>query len=196
VVHVVQPGETAWRISKRYGIGVDELLRANAIADVNDIAIGTRLRIPAPLDPAGARPVPRPGDSPVVIDRSVRELGLRFGWPVRGTLNSRFGGQRGGSHDGIDIGGRKGAPVRASEAGRVTYSGSLGDYGNVVIVKHVGQWSTVYAHNRRNRVNKGQFVERGDLVADLGDSGSASGPHLHFEIRKGQTPVDPLRYLP
>jgi lipoprotein NlpD len=196
VVHVVQPGETAWRISKRYGISVDDLLRANAIADVDDIAIGTRLRIPAPLDPTGARPVPQPGDTPVVIDRSVRELGLRFGWPVRGTLNSRFGGKRGGSHDGIDIGGRKGAPVRASEAGRVTYSDSLGDYGNVVIVKHVGQWSTVYAHNRRNRVSKGQFVERGDLVADLGDSGNASGPHLHFEIRKGQTPVDPLRYLP
>ena len=84
----------------------------------------------------------------------------------------------------------------ASEAGRVTHSGWLGDYGRVVIVKHARGYSSVYAHNRRNRVAKGQFVEKGDVIAEVGSSGNASGPHLHFEIRRERRAQDPLRYLP
>jgi murein DD-endopeptidase MepM/ murein hydrolase activator NlpD len=65
----------------------------------------------------------------------------------------------------------------------------------VVIVKHVGSYSTVYAHNSRNLVNEGQFVERGDVIAEVGTSGNASGPHVHFEVRRDRTPEDPLAYL-
>jgi murein DD-endopeptidase MepM/ murein hydrolase activator NlpD len=86
--------------------------------------------------------------------------------------------------------------VRAAEAGRVTHSGWLGDYGRVVIVKHAGHYSTVYAHNRANKVRKGQFVEKGDVLAEVGSSGNASGPHLHFEIRRNRQAENPLRYLP
>jgi len=63
-------------------------------------------------------------------------------------------------------------------------------------VKHVGAWSTLYAHNHENRVRQGQFVERGDVIAEVGTSGNASGSHLHFEIRRGPSSLDPLRYLP
>ena len=66
----------------------------------------------------------------------------------------------------------------------------------MVIVKHVGDYSSVYAHNRRNRVNKGDFVEQGDLIGEVGSSGNASGPHVHFEVRRDSRPVDPLLYLP
>jgi murein DD-endopeptidase MepM/ murein hydrolase activator NlpD len=114
---------------------------------------------------------------------------------VRGKLSSRYGWRRGERHEGIDISSRPGTPVRAAEAGRVIYSGWLGGYGRVVIVKHAGRYSTVYAHNRKNRVKKGEFVERGDVLAEVGSSGNASGPHLHFEVRNDRRPEDPLRHL-
>ena len=85
--------------------------------------------------------------------------------------------------------------IRASESGRVILSGKLGDYGRVVIVKHAGRYSSVYAHNRRNKVKKGAFVEKGDAIAEVGSSGNASGPHLHFEIRRDRKPQDPLAFL-
>jgi murein DD-endopeptidase MepM/ murein hydrolase activator NlpD len=74
--------------------------------------------------------------------------------------------------------------------------GGLGDYGRVVIVKHVGNYSSVYAHNQRNRVKKGDFVEQGALIGEVGSSGNASAPHVHFELRRDRRPVDPLLYLP
>jgi len=199
VVHVVQPGETVWRIAQRYGADPEAVIRANDIRDVTEVPAGARLWIPDPADPAGGRPVPArraPATPPRDLDREVREMGLAFAWPLRGTLNSRFGGRRSGPHEGIDIGAPRGTPVRAAEAGKVIYSDRLGAYGNVVILKHVGDWSTVYAHHRRNRMRRGQFVEKGDVVGEVGTSGNATGPHLHFEIRHGQIPVDPLRYLP
>lgn len=204
VVHVVRPGETLWRISKRYGVSVDDVTRANHIRDVTTVPTGARLWIPDPRRPRGDGAVParyHPPESAAPRERSraelQRALGLDFAWPVQARLSSQYGRRRGRPHEGIDLAARKGTPVRASESGRVIYSGSnLGAYGRVVIVKHLGQYSTVYAHNRRNRVSKGQFVEKGDVVAEVGASGNATGPHLHFEIRDGQRPVDPLRYLP
>ncbi len=74
-------------------------------------------------------------------------------------------------------------------------SGRLGGYGRVVIVKHAGDYSTVYAHNRKNRVAKGAFVEKGQVIAEVGTSGNASGPHVHFEIRHRRQPQDPLAFL-
>ena len=71
--------------------------------------------------------------------------------------------------------------------------GGLGDYGKVVILKHVGRYSTVYAHHASLRVSKGQFIEKG---GQIGTSGNASGPHLHFELRRDRAPEDPLSYLP
>ena len=126
-----------------------------------------------------------------------RETDLDLRWPIRGRLSSGFGWRRGRAHEGIDIPARRGTPIRAAEAGRVIHSGSgLGDYGRVVIVKHAGPYKTVYAHNRRNRVRKGQFVEKGEVIAEVGTTGNANGPHLHFELRRGAKPLDPLLHLP
>ena len=85
---------------------------------------------------------------------------------------------------------------RASESGRVIHSGRLGDYGNAVIVKHAGYYRTVYAHASRTLVRKGQFVEKGQRIALVGSTGRSTGPHLHFEIRRRETPRDPILYLP
>jgi murein DD-endopeptidase MepM/ murein hydrolase activator NlpD len=79
----------------------------------------------------------------------------------------------------------------------VIHSGNtLAGYGNTVIIKHVGKFSTVYAHNRRNLVREGDFVERGQVIAEVGDTGRTTAPHLHFEIRRNGSPNNPLHYLP
>lgn len=218
VWHVVRPGENVYRIAQHYGATSKAVIRTNRIRDVREIQVGTRLWIPGgrsrPGAPAigGVAPgvaVPRSGDkglssvlggrgrrAPKSCESAKSEASLRFAWPVEGRLNSGFGARRGRGHDGIDIGAKRGTPVRAAEAGRVIYSGRLGDYGNLVIVKHGGSWATVYAHNRKNRVRKDAFVERGDVIAEVGSTGNASGPHLHFEIRRSNAAIDPHLCLP
>lgn len=201
-IHVVRPGENLWRISRHYGVTVDELRRANGVRDAHALQVGQQLRIPGiekgqpPVNlgnPARTRPAPpRTGDRALAL----KEADLRFAWPVSGKVSSGFGWRSGRRHEGIDIPAKKGTTVRAAEAGRVIYSGTLGDYGRIVIVKHAGRYSTVYAHNHRNKVKKGEFVEQGDVVSTVGRSGNARGTHLHFEVRRDRVAQDPIRYLP
>lgn len=194
VVHVLRPGENLYRLSRYYGVSVDDIVRANGIRDVSDVPVGARLMIPGtdrtPPERSLAAFIPSVPRGP-----SAHELGLDFGWPVRGTLSSRYGWRGAHNHEGIDISARLGTPIRAAEAGRVIHTGRLGGYGLVVIIKHVGPYSTVYAHNSRNLVEEGQFVERGDVIAEVGASGNASGPHVHFEVRRNRAPQDPMDYL-
>jgi murein DD-endopeptidase MepM/ murein hydrolase activator NlpD len=195
VVHVLRPGENLYRLSRHYGVSVQAIMRANDIDDVTDLPTGARIVIPGaqhgPPSTSLAAYVPSVPGAP-----DARALGLAFAWPVHGKLSSRYGWRHGSHHEGIDISARPGTPVRAAEAGRVVFSGRLGGYGQLVIVKHAGAYSTVYAHNRRNHVEKGQFVERGELLAEVGTTGNASGPHLHFEVRRDRAPEDPMGYLP
>jgi murein DD-endopeptidase MepM/ murein hydrolase activator NlpD len=200
VWHLVRPGENLYRISLHYEVPVDRLVRANRIADVRTLEVGQELRVP------GARR--GPPEEPLLppVSEMARSAGrevaladttLRFDWPLRGRVSSHFGWRGGDHHTGIDIPAEKGTQVFAAESGRVVHSGRrLGDYGNVVIVKHTGAYATVYAHNRRNLVRPGEFVEKGQPIAQVGDSGNASGPHLHFEIRRHQRAHDPLLFLP
>lgn len=200
VVHVLRPGENLYRISLHYGVPVERVIRANRLRDVHALAVGQRLRIPgARRDPPAVALVPPNGIAPRPPDRRIalRDSDLSFAWPLRGRVSSRFGSRGNGRHEGIDIPARAGTPIFAAEAGRVIHSGGrLGDYGNVVIVKHEGRYTTVYAHNRRNLVRKGDFVEKGQPIAQVGSSGNASAPHLHFEIRRDRRPHDPMLYLP
>lgn len=195
MVHVLQPGENLYRLSRYYGVSVQDIMSANDIDDVSDLPVGARLVIPgAEREPPGASLAAYVPSVPG--GKGARALGLEFAWPVRGKLSSRYGWRHGDHHEGIDISARSGTPVRAAEAGRVIFSGWLGSYGRMVIVKHTGSYSTVYAHNQRNLVQEGDFVERGDVLAEVGTSGNASGPHVHFEVRRGRTPEDPMGYLP
>lgn len=197
-VHVVRPGETVYRLSRYYDVPPAQIVRANHIRNVSEVPVGARLVIPGtrrrPPDDtiALASIAPVPGALP----RVERVTDVNLGWPIQGRLSSRYGWRRGRPHEGIDIAARSGTPIRSAEAGRVIHSGWLGGYGRVVIVKHTGSYSTVYAHNRKNKVKKGSFVEKGQVLAEVGASGNASGPHLHFEVRKNRKPQDPLAYLP
>ncbi len=125
-----------------------------------------------------------------------QQTSLQFSWPVRGRLSSRFGSRRGRAHDGIDIAAKRGTPIFSAESGRVIHSGRLGSYGKVVIVKHSGKFRSVYAHASRILVRKGEFVERGQKIAEVGSTGRSTGPHVHFEIRRSEAPQNPLGFLP
>ena len=117
-------------------------------------------------------------------------------WPVDGQLSDPFGRRSGREHDGIDIRAPLGTAIHSAADGRVIYSGDeLRGYGNLVIVRHEGCWATVYAHNEKNLVAKGDFVTQGQQIARVGNTGRTSGPHLHFELRCGKVPRDPTPYL-
>ena len=186
--HVVATGENLYRIGLRYGVSAAEIARANGIGDVTQLHVGQRLLIP------GVRGSGSPGPAPAAIARY--DGPLRFRWPVKAPLTSRFGLRGNRPHEGIDLGAPAGTPIFAAEAGRVILSGRFGAYGKVVILKHAGAYRSVYAHARKLFVEKGDFVERGQKIAEVGATGRATGPHLHFEIRRGDTPHDPLAYLP
>jgi murein DD-endopeptidase MepM/ murein hydrolase activator NlpD len=120
-----------------------------------------------------------------VEDISPKAISL-FGWRTSRRL-----------HEGLDFRAPMRTPVLASERGAVLYVGqSLRGYGLIVVINHGDGWSTVYAHLSRSLVKRGDLVHKGQRIAYSGNSGRSSGPHLHFEIRKGADPLDPLLFLP
>lgn len=123
-------------------------------------------------------------------------------WPVRGSISSGFGwrlnpfgGTRNEFHAGIDIPARVGTPIRAAGGGTVAFAGTQNGYGNTVIIDHGGGITTKYAHNSRNSVRVGQRVERGDIIAYVGSTGRSTGPHLHYEVRRNGTAINPVPFL-
>ena len=121
-----------------------------------------------------------------------------YTWPARGTLTSGYGWRWGRMHRGIDIAAPTGTPIVAAAPGIVTYADwNSGGYGNLVEIQHPNGSLTIYAHNSKILVRKGQTVSQGELIAKMGSTGRSSGPHLHFEIHtKANGAVNPMAYLP
>ena len=159
-----------------------------------------------------ARPSPRPAPNYVsrnvtpytpVTSQALPPVGApagdapAFAWPVSGRVISDFGATaNGGKNDGINIAAPLGAPIKASASGMVTYAGNeLKDYGNLVLIKHSGGYTTAYAHADRLLVSRGENVSRGQVIGYAGQTGDVSAPQLHFEIRAAATPVNPRSYL-
>jgi lipoprotein NlpD len=118
--------------------------------------------------------------------------GITLSWPAKGNVITQFADP---GYKGIALSGSEGDPVSAAADGRVVYSGNgLRGYGNLVIVKHDGDFLTAYAHNKSILVTEGQQVKRGQKIAELGKTDSDQ-PKLHFEVRKSGKPVDPLKFL-
>ena len=120
-----------------------------------------------------------------------------FRWPVRGKVITTYGAKTNGkSNDGINLAVPEGTPVKAAEDGVVAYSGNeLKGYGNLVLVRHSNGYVTAYAHASELLVKRGDTIKRGQIIAKSGQSGEVGSPQLHFEIRKGSSPVDPLQFL-
>jgi murein DD-endopeptidase MepM/ murein hydrolase activator NlpD len=216
----VRKGETIYRIAKTYGIEASDLMEANDLSDPRQLKQGMELFVPGarrPLDvpplapgsaaepeeaaaprlPEGPAPTaaPPPAAVPPARGEQARGRGARLRWPVKGLLYSRFGMRQGQRHDGIDVAAPEGSPVVAAADGTVVYAGQQAGYGHVVILRHAGGVLTLYAHNAAVLVSEGSRVGAGEAIARVGQSGKTTGPHLHFEVREGTRPRDPLLYL-
>jgi len=156
--------------------------------------------LPAPALTNEARPT-APIKTPTVVASVKEDVDTSseiFRWPVRGRIISDFGAKPGGGkNEGVNLAVPEGTPVKSADDGTVIYSGNeLKGYGNLILLRHKEGWVSAYAHNSELKVKRGDKVRRGDVVALAGATGSVSQPQVHFELRKGNKPVDPLKYLP
>lgn len=140
-------------------------------------------------------PEPAPQQVAEAVPADSAATGMR--WPVRGKVISSFGSKPNGlKNEGINIAVPEGTSIRAAEGGVVAYAGNeLKGYGNLVLVRHEGGYVTAYAHAKELFVKRGDTVKRGDVIAKAGQTGSVSSPQLHFEVRKGATALDPMKFL-
>ncbi len=118
-----------------------------------------------------------------------------FNYPARGTITSRFGQRWGRLHTGVDIAAPQGSPIYAADGGTVIFSGWESGYGYLVKIDHHNGYVTYYGHASKLLVKKGDKVAKGQKIALVGSTGHATGPHVHFEVRKNGVPVNPLPYL-
>jgi lipoprotein NlpD len=221
--YVVKRGDTLYSIALDHGGDYRELAQWNRLEDPTRIQVGQQLRVtpPAgqpqvaavripervearPLEATPLPPRPEPKAAPPTPAKSLAPAAppaasaaaaanSLFGWPAKGRVLAEFAEPR---RKGIDIDGKPGDPVLAAAAGRVTYVGSgIQGMGKLVVIKHDNGFITVYAHNRHILVKEQQSVSRGQKIAEIGST-DAERPKLHFQIRKGAAPVDPLLYLP
>lgn len=198
--HTVRAGETLYSIAFRYGLDHQEIASANGISKPYTIFVNQRLRLAGKQKVVAKRPVkasPKPTvNSPKRhVPEKSQASNISWRWPVDGEIISTFS-LDGTLNKGVDISGRMGESVRAAADGVVVYAGGgLRGYGKLVILKHSNKFLSAYGHNRAIRVKEGQKVKGGEIVAEIGSSGT-DREMLHFEIRRDGKPVDPLIYLP
>jgi murein DD-endopeptidase MepM/ murein hydrolase activator NlpD len=184
--------------------GATQVVEVEPIAATTPAPTAPELTSHKPAPPAAAPPelsshVPAPALAPALAPapdppRSGRAAPLA--WPLKGVLYGRYGVRAGRRHDGIDIAAPEGTTVSAAGEGTVLFAGEQTGYGSIVILKHEGGLVTLYAHNSRLLVEEGARVRRGEPIARVGQTGRTTGPHLHFEVRDGTRPRNPLLYLP
>jgi len=138
----------------------------------------------------------------MIMEKDLKKHATPSGWPVRsGYITSNFGYRKhpishsSHFHNGVDFAGKPGAPVLAAADGVVTYSGWKAGYGRLVEIRHLDGLVTRYAHNRKNLVEEGEMVKKGQTIGELGSSGRSTGPHVHFEVLDNGQIVDPLKFV-
>jgi murein DD-endopeptidase MepM/ murein hydrolase activator NlpD len=233
-------------ISRRHGVTLSALARANNLHTTTRVSVGERIAIPggrvvaaapvvrapqvaAPQAMASAPQVapprtvlaqprtvpveqvatipaqsariasPEPEKAPEAAVKAAEPAGAMqsFRWPVKGRVIAGFGPKpNGGQNDGINLAVPEGTPVKAADDGVVAYAGNeLKGYGNLVLIRHSNGFVSAYAHASELMVKRGDTIKRGQVIANAGQTGNVTSPQLHFEIRKGSTPVDPTKYL-
>lgn len=193
--HVVIPDA---RRSKRAAAKPPKAPRAHKVAAKHE---APHREVAAADDPPhsafkAATEAPRAQPAPVKVAAPAAAL-PSFRWPVRGRVIAGFGPKPNGlQNDGIDLAVPQGTPVKAADDGVVAYAGNeLKGYGNLVLIRHDNGYVTAYAHASEILVRRGETVKRGQVIAKSGETGNVKSPELHFEIRKGPTPVDPAQFL-
>jgi murein DD-endopeptidase MepM/ murein hydrolase activator NlpD len=152
-----------------------------------------------PAAPAAPKPaVVAPAEKPIGADPvNATDAAPSFRWPVRGQVIAAFGPKADGQrNNGIDIAVPENTPIKAADDGVVIYSGNeLKSFGNLLLVRHSNNYITAYAHAKELRVKRGDTIKSGEIIGMSGQSGNTDTPEIHFEIRKGSTPVDPMQFL-
>ncbi len=182
VRHRVEAGQTLWRISKLYGVDIDDIIHLNHLSENSTIEIGQVLIIPNRLR---------------LQNIPIKSSGDDFIWPLKGRVIAGFGSNyRNLINRGINIQAPTGSDILATRSGRVVfYSSSFGNYGKTVIIDHGDGLRSVYSRISEILVQSGENVQRGALVGRVGASIRDKNSYLHFEIRKGALPQNPLFYL-
>ena len=197
-VHVVAKKETIFTVAKHYNLKPSTVLYFNR-GHREDLSLkpGEQLFIPlGSIDTKGAKEIA--GDIQL---RNLLENKLTFTWPLHGRLSSRFGWRvhpiyhSGRMHKGIDIAVPSGTPIRAAERGRVLWATWKGGSGLCVIVEHANGMHSYYMHCSKILVKRGQYVTRRQVIAKVGETGLATGPHLHFSLKRDGDMINPLKYL-
>jgi murein DD-endopeptidase MepM/ murein hydrolase activator NlpD len=187
-IYIEKPSQVR-QVAKNHGVTLNELKFANPDKSLQGkewIFVPTKVGIAYLLR-----------DTYVVEDYSTLGKG-RFTWPVPQfyKVSSHYGPRGRRHHDGIDIPAPKGTPIVAVDKGVVIYSNNgIRGYGNMIVIAHSDEIFTVYAHNKKNKVDKGDKVRKGQQIAEVGNTGRSTGPHLHFEIRVKNKAKNPSRFL-
>jgi len=170
---------------------------ATAPAPASRLALAAAPQQSARLAQANPAPDPAEATPPSLKPSEATGALPTFRWPVRGKVITGYGAKTNGkANDGINLAVPEGTPIKAAEDGVVAYSGNeLKGYGNLVLVRHSNGYVTAYAHASELLVKRGDTIRRGQVIAKSGQSGEVGSPQLHFEIRKGSQPVDPLQFL-
>ena len=216
--HTVVHGDTLYSISRNYNVDVTTLSKLNNLQEPYALRVGQKLALPGSIGEstvvsesisATNKSATTTSSSfsssvksqPVTSSAKAKPTAYRknkFAWPLKGSVISRYGAiGKGRSNDGINIKAPLGTIVKAADSGKVAYAGNeLKGFGNLILIQHDDGWITAYAHNSSFLVKKGQRVQKGTPIAKVGSSGSVNTPQLHFEVRSGKKPLNPLAYLP
>lgn len=183
IYHTVQKGETLWRIGRTYNVPIEDLVKTNRLPDSTKVKAGQKIFIPRL-------------QAPVIIETAGT---VEFIWPAKGKIISYFRDHKQGEtvNQGIDIELAPGTPVAASKAGKISFtSEKVKGLGKSIIMDHRDGYQTVYGHLSEIRVQPGDEVKQGSIIAKSGNTGRTLGASLHFEIRENHKSKNPLHYLP
>lgn len=186
VYHEVKIGEEIEDIAEHYGQTVSEIARVNGISYPYIIDEFQILKIPTIKNTASKKQQ----------TKKVSNKSESFVKPLEGKIVSKFGEKNdAGPNKGINIAAASGAEVRASASGKVVYSAYDSTYGNLIIIKSNNDLFTSYAHIKSTEVAPGDYVHQGEIIAYVGSTGKVKTPQLHFGVRKGKTPQDPMKFI-
>ena len=197
--------QTIAMLAKKYNISEKAIRSANGLSPKASLKAGQEVFLPGASQVVSVYRVSSGGGgtskkAPAVA-RVVKGEAGKFSWPLTGRITSPFGWRihpikrTRKFHTGIDIAAPRHTPVRATRSGQVIFAGWMSGYGRSVVIRHDGRFTSLYSHCQTLRVSKGQTVQRGTIIATVGSSGRATGPHCHFEIRQGERPTSPMSYL-